>query len=76
MQKALQGLKEAGIEAPVSHFSFCTNGSHYAGERGIPCIGYGPSLESLAHVRDEYIGIDQLVKAACGFQSMLRKLMA
>ena len=76
VQKALQGLKEAGIEAPVSHFSFCTNGSHYAGERGIPCIGYGPSLESLAHVRDEYIGIDQLVKAAFGFQSMLRKLMA
>ena len=52
VQKALAGLKKAGIEAPISHFSFCTNGSHFCGEAGIPCIGYGPSLESLAHVRD------------------------
>ena len=57
VQKALAGLKKAGIEAPISHFSFCTNGSHFCGEAGIPCIGYGPSLESLAHVRDEYIEI-------------------
>lgn len=60
VQKALAGLKKAGIEAPISHFSFCTNGSHFCGEAGIPCIGYGPSLESLAHVRDEYIEIEQL----------------
>ena len=25
VQKALAGLKKAGIEAPISHFSFCTN---------------------------------------------------
>ena len=74
VQKALKGLKEAGIEAPISHFSFCTNGSHFAGEAGIPCIGYGPSLEELAHVRDEYIEIEQLTKVAKGFQSILREL--
>ena len=75
VQKALQGLKEAGIEAPISHFAFCTNGSHFVGEAGLPCIGYGPSLEELAHVRDEYIEIEQLIKAAKGFQSILRKLL-
>ena len=48
VQKALAGLKEAGIDAPISHFAFCTNGSHFSGEAGIPCIGFGPSLESLA----------------------------
>ena len=53
VQAALKGLKDAGIEAPLSHFSFCTNGSSFCGEAGIPTIGYGPSLESLAHVRDE-----------------------
>ena len=74
VQKALKGLKEAGIEAPISHFSFCTNGSHFAGEAGIPCIGYGPSLEELAHVRDEYIETEQLTKAAKGFQCILREL--
>lgn len=74
VRKALAGLQEAGIEAPVSHFAFCTNGSHFCGEAGIPCIGYGPSLETLAHVRDEYIEIDQLTKACRGFESILRQL--
>lgn len=74
VQASLQGLKEAGIEAPLSHFSFCTNGSHFCGEANIPCIGYGPSLETLAHVRDEYIEIEQLLKACKGFTSILRNL--
>ena len=74
VQKALTGLKEAGIEAPISHFAFCTNGSHFCGEAGIPTIGYGPSLESLAHVRDEYIEIEQLTRACQGFESILRQL--
>jgi len=76
VQKAVAGLNEAGIEAPLSHFAFCTNGSHFCGEAGIPTIGYGPSLESLAHVRDEYIEIDQLLKACRGFECILRKLTA
>ena len=67
-------MKDAGIEAPLSHFSFCTNGSSFCGEAGIPTIGYGPSLESLAHVRDEYIEIDQLLKSCKGFESILTQL--
>lgn len=74
VRKVLAGLKEAGIAAPVSHFAFCTNGSHFCGEAGIPTIGYGPSLESLAHVRDEYIEIDQLIKACRGFACILGQL--
>jgi len=74
VQKALKGLQDAGIEAPISHFSFCTNGSHFCGEAGIPTIGYGPSLESLAHVRDEYIEIEQLTKAYHGFIEILKQL--
>ena len=74
VQKARKGLMDAGIDAPLSHFSFCTNGSHFCGEAGIPTIGYGPSLESLAHVRDEYIEIDQLTKACDGFVCILREL--
>ena len=37
--KARRGLEAAGIDAPLSHFSFCTNGSHFCGEAGIPTIG-------------------------------------
>lgn len=72
--KALKGLKEAGIETSISHFSFCTNGSHFCGENGIPTIGYGPSLEALAHVRDEYIEISELIKACHGFEAILMEL--
>ncbi len=68
------GWWRPGIDAPLSHFSFCTNGSHFCGEAGIPTIGYGPSLESLAHVRDEYIEISQLTKACRGFASILAEL--
>ena len=75
VQKAVEGLRSAGIEAKLSHFSFCTNGSHHCGEAGIPTIGYGPSLESLAHTRDEYIEIDQLIKACGGFYHILKGLM-
>lgn len=74
VQKALKGLRDAGIEAPLSHFSFCTNASHFCGEAGIPTIGYGPSLESLAHTRDEYIELSQLTKSCRGFASILREL--
>lgn len=75
VQKAAAGLREAGMDVRISHFAFCTNGSHYCGELGIPTIGYGPSLESLAHVRDEYIEIKELCGAYYGFQRILGKLM-
>ena len=75
VQKAVEALKKAGINTSISHFSFCTNGSHFCGEKGIPTIGYGPSLESLAHVRDEYIEISELIKASKGFEEILKALL-
>ena len=74
IKKACKGLENAGIPYKISHFSFCTNGSHFCGEAGIPGIGYGPSEEWLAHVRDEYIEIDALLSACRGFESILREL--
>ena len=74
VQKVRAGLEKAGIYAPISHFAFCTNGSHFCGERGIPTIGFGPSLECLAHVVDEYIEIEQLLKACEGFCGILSEL--
>lgn len=74
VEKALCALERAGIETKISHFSFCTNGSHFCGEKHIPTIGYGPSLESLAHVRDEYIEIDELTKSVRGFEEILKAL--
>ena len=43
----LAGLEAAGLTPAVTQYSFCTNGSHYAGEAGIPTVDWalrgGPS---------------------------------
>lgn len=71
---ALEGLKKAGIATRLSHFDFCTNGSYYCGTRKIPTIGYGPSKENLAHIIDEYVSIEDLLKSCRGLQSILEEL--
>ncbi|NLY86911.1 MAG: YgeY family selenium metabolism-linked hydrolase [Tissierellia bacterium] len=75
IQSAYKGLKEAGLDPEITHYSFCTNGSHYAGEAGIKTIGFGPSRENLAHTIDEYIEIDQLVKAMNGYFGIIKGLL-
>jgi len=74
VQRPYKELVSIGLSPELSHYSFCTNGSHFAGEAGIPTIGFGPSPESLAHINDEYIEIDQLVKATAGYASIMTAL--
>lgn len=71
VQTAFRGLKEAGLNPGMSHYSFCTNASHYAGEAGIPTVGFGPSRENQAHVIDEYIDISHLFNACRGYYGIL-----
>lgn len=72
---AAEGLKNAGVEAPISHYAFCTNGSYYAGQAGIPTVGFGGSKESLAHVIDEYIEIGQLELACRGYMGIISSVL-
>lgn len=74
VQATYRGLKEAGINPEIAHYSFCTNGSHYAGEKGIKTIGFGPSKENLAHTIDEYIEQEQLFKGAEGYYGILKSV--
>lgn len=74
VQATLKGLKMAGIDPEITQYSFCTNGSHYAGEAGIKTIGFGPSKENLAHTIDEYIEIEQLFKGAEGYYGILSSI--
>ncbi len=74
VQAAYKGLKEAGLNPEITHYSFCTNGSHYAGEKGIKTIGFGPSQENLAHTINEYIEIEQLEKGAKGYYGILQSV--
>ncbi len=74
VQLALAGLNSVGISPKIQQYSFCTNGSHFAGEAGIQTIGFGPSRENLAHTIDEYVEIEQLVGAAKGFYGIMRSV--
>lgn len=75
VQAALAGLQAAGLKPELTQYSFCTNGSHYAGEAGIKTIGFGPSRENLAHTIDESIEIDQLIKAAAGYYGIAKSVL-
>lgn len=74
VQIAYEGLKSAGLDPEITQYSFCTNGSHYAGEKGIKTIGFGPSKENLAHTIDEYIELEQLFIGAEGYYGILNSL--
>lgn len=76
VQMVVGALKSAGLDPVISYYPFCTNGSYYAGEAGIRTVGFGPSLENMAHTIDEYIEINQLIKAAQGYYAIIKKILA
>ena len=75
IQKILKKVREAGYDPKLTQYSFCTNGSHYAGEKGIPTIGLGPSREDLAHTVDEYVELDQLYGAVECYYAVMEALL-
>ena len=75
VQKVYKRLKEKGFDPMITQYNFCTNGSHYAGEAGIKTIGLGPSLENLAHTRNEYIEVEQLEKAVECYKGVMEALL-
>ncbi len=75
VQAAYTQLLADGFAPQITKYNFCTNASHYAGEAGIPTLGMGPSNESLAHVVDEYVELDQLLGVYGSFQSIMKALL-
>jgi putative selenium metabolism hydrolase len=53
-----------GEPARIGKWTFSTNGVAICGRHGIPCIGFGPGNEELAHAPNEHIAIDHLERAA------------
>jgi acetylornithine deacetylase/succinyl-diaminopimelate desuccinylase-like protein len=58
------------VGTELSTYQFCTNGSYFAGERGIPTVGYGPGDPTEPHTVNESIPIDQLERAAIGYRNI------
>jgi len=76
VQSALNGLRAAGLDPRLASYQFCTNGAHSAGVAGVPTIGFGPSTEQHAHVIDEHLDIDQLLRARDGYAGIIAALLA
>jgi putative selenium metabolism hydrolase len=72
---SLAALRGAGINAQLSHYAFCTNGSGTAGALGIPTIGFGPGDETLAHQHNEYVELNELAEAARGYAAIAEALL-
>jgi putative selenium metabolism hydrolase len=76
VQKALEGLRGAGFDPGFGSYQFCTNAAHSAGVAGVPTIGFGPSTEAHAHVIDEHVEIEQLLRARAGYAAISSRLLA
>jgi putative selenium metabolism hydrolase len=46
------------------HWTFSTNAVSIAGMFGIPCVGFGPAAESVAHTVNDRVPVAHLVKCA------------
>lgn len=69
---SLKALHKAGIQSKIGSYQFCTNGSYSAGIASVPTVGFGPSYEHMAHIVDEYVEINQLIRAAEGYYAMAK----
>jgi len=48
----------------VDRWTFSTNGVSIAGMFGIPCVGFGPAAEDVAHTVNDSVPIEHLVRCA------------
>ena len=64
-----------GLSAGLGTWQFNTNATYTAGLKGIPTIGFGPSKESLAHIVDEYVELEDLRTAAAGYLSLINHIL-
>jgi succinyl-diaminopimelate desuccinylase len=75
--QAVHGAVEAAVAhpVPVDVWAFCTDGSYLAAA-GVPCVGYGPGDEHMAHVLDERIAVDEIVEATAAYMGLALKMGA
>lgn len=61
-QAMLAANRFLGLSPELTGFSMATDGRHFAAA-GYPTIIYGPGDPKLAHVPDEWVGIDEVLEA-------------
>ena len=72
--RAKRVLSEAlGRPMGVDVWRFCTDGGFIAAA-GVPCLGFGPGEDIMAHVVDERLAIAQLLEAVVGYMALALRL--
>ena len=65
VQAAIRTYRETLGKAPMLHrWTFSTNAVSIAGMFGIPCVGFGPAPENVAHTVNDSVPIKHLVDCA------------
>jgi len=59
-----------GRAPEVSRWTFSTNGVAIMGLHGVPCFGFGPGQEDVAHTANEYVPVEDVL-TACAFYAAL-----
>lgn len=62
VQSMIDANGHLGLSTEPTGFSMATDGRYFA-RKGIPTIIYGPGDPKLAHVPDEWVGVDELIQA-------------
>ena len=65
-----------GARPEISRWSFSTNGVATMGRHGIPSVGFAPGLEELAHTTEEWVAVEDLVRAAAVYSLIPEHLAA
>jgi putative selenium metabolism hydrolase len=72
---AAAGLRTAGFDVKLGAYQFCTNAAYSAGVAGVPTIGFGPGRETDAHTVDERLKVEDLRRAAEGYQAIIYSIL-
>lgn len=67
--------RELGLDGATGKWNFSTNAAYWAGQARIPTIGFGPGEETMAHVIDEHVRLDDVVRAT-EWYALLPKMLA
>lgn len=59
-----------GRRATTGKWDFSTNGTYWAGQAGIPAIGFGPGDERFAHTVMEHVPLDDVVRATAFYAAL------
>ena len=76
----VQGVAEAaaavrGQRPAISRWFFSTNGVASMGRLGIPTVGFAPGKEELAHTTQEWIAVEDLIRATAVY-SLIPEILA